>query len=224
VATTDIRIPPADPWLIELTYHHQQRWWFTSNDEPETWEISADVADPDHTHPAAHVGDLEIVLLDLDHTRNPFDVLDGDDATLGRIAEILFDPATGQLDPVLDAQLEPLGSRLLILKTARLIPAWRGFGLGVLLAGTAIKKLSGGVRFAVCDPAPLPDLDADEHEVEEDPVEQAVVSATLSEVWGQLGFEDYRDSGVHVLDLNLVTLDNCLQEQQKRAERFRVLD
>jgi hypothetical protein len=67
----------------------------------------------------------------------------------------------------------------------RLTSAWRGFGLGVLLAGTAIKKLSGSVRFAVCDPAPPPDpdADADEHEVEEDPVEQAVVFATLSEVW-----------------------------------------
>jgi hypothetical protein len=152
------------------------------------------------------------------------EVLDGEDATLGRIAEVLFDPATGRLDPVLDAQLEPLGSRLLILKTAQLTPAWRGLGLGVLLAGTAIKKLSGGVRFAVCDPAPLPDTNADFDEVAEDPVEQAVVTAVLSEVWGQLGFEDYRDSGVHVLDLNLVTLDNCLQEQQKRAERSRVLD
>lgn len=214
--------PPADPWLIELTYSHQQRWWATSNDEPEVWAVSADVADPDHTHRSAHVGDIEIVLLDLDRTHNPFDVLDGEDAMLGRIAEVLFDPATGRLDPVLNAQLEPLGSRLLILKTARLTPAWRGFGLGVLLAGTAIKKLSGSVRFAVCDPAPLPDVD--EHEVEEDPVEQAVVFATLSEVWGQLGFEGFGDSGVHVLDLNLVTLDNCLQEQQKRAERFRVLD
>jgi len=121
-------------------------------------------------------------------------MLDGENTLLGRIAEVLFDPATGRLDPVLDAQLEPLGSRLLILKTARLTSAWRGFGLGVLLAGTAIKKLSGSVRFAVCDPAPPPDPDADEHEVEEDPVEQAVVFATLSEVWGQLGFEDFSDA------------------------------
>jgi hypothetical protein len=177
VATTANR-PPADPWLIGLTYSHQQRWWFTGDDEPEGWAVSADLADPDHTHKASHVGDLEIVLVYLECTRNPFDVLDVEDALLGRIAEILFDPATGQLDPLLDAQLEPLGSRLLILKTAQLTPEWRGFGLGVLLAGTAIKKLSGGVRFAVCDPAPRPDPDADEHEVAEDPVEQAVVFAT----------------------------------------------
>lgn len=216
--------PPADPWLIELTYSHQQRWWATSNDEPEVWEISADVADPDHTHRSAHVGDIEIVLLDLDRTHNPFDVLDGEDTMLGRIAETLFDPATGRLDPVLDAQLEPLGSRLLILKTARLTRAWRGFGLGVLLAGTAIKKLSGSVRFAVCDPAPPPDVDADEHEVQEDRVEQAMVFATLSEVWGQLGFEDFGGSGVHVLDLSLTTLDDCLEVLRKRAERYRVLD
>lgn len=40
---------------------------------------------------------------------------------------------------------------------------------------------------------------------------------------GQLGFEEFGDSGVHALDLSLVTLDNCLREQQKRAETYRVL-
>jgi hypothetical protein len=45
------------------------------------------------------------------------------------------------------------------LEIVRLTPVWRGFGLGVLRAGTAIKKLAGGVRVVVCDPAPLPDAD-----------------------------------------------------------------
>jgi hypothetical protein len=122
---------------------------------------------------------------------------------------VLFDPANSRLDPVLDSQLEPLGSHLLILKLARLTPAWRGFGLGVPLPGTAIKKPAGGVRMVVCDPAPLPDADIHE-ELEGNPDEQAAVAATLSEVWGQLGFDDFRD-GVHVLDLNLTTLDDCLE-------------
>jgi hypothetical protein len=163
------RRPPADPWLIELTYQHEQRWWFTSNDGPESWTVSADVAadttgvgDSASTDPAGHVGDLELVRIDLDRTRDPFGLLDGEDADLGRIAEVLFDPATSRLDPILDSPLEPLGSHLLILKLVRLTPAWRRFGLGVLLAGTAIKKLAGGVRVVVCDPAPLPDADSKE--------------------------------------------------------------
>jgi hypothetical protein len=146
VATT-ANHPPADPWLIGLTYSHQQRWWFTGDDEPEGWAVSADLADPDHTHQASHVGDLEIVLVDLECIRNPFDVLDVEDALLGRIAEILFDPATGQLDPLLDAQLEPLGSPCSSSRRPT-HPGMAGLWLGVLLAGTAIKKLSGGVRFA----------------------------------------------------------------------------
>jgi hypothetical protein len=97
-----------------------------------------------------------------------------------------------------------------------------GVRAGVLLAGTAIKKLAGGVRVVVCDPAPLPDADIQE-ELEGNPDEQAAVTATLSEVWGQLGFEDFRD-GVHVLDLNLTTLDDCLEALRRRAERYRRFD
>src|SRR6266568_6103099 len=111
---------PADPWRIDLTYQHRQRWWFTGDDEPEAWEVSADVFDDSGIHQLSHVGDIEIVRVDLDQTRDVFAVLDGEDAILGRLAELILDPATGRLDPTLDAQLEPLGSRLLILKTMRL--------------------------------------------------------------------------------------------------------
>lgn len=217
------RTPPTDAWRIDLTYRHRQRWWFTGDDEPEAWEVSADVFDDSGTHRLSHVGGIEVVRVDLDQTRSPFGVLDGEDAELGRIAEVIFDPASGQLDPTLDAQLEPLGSRLLILKSVRLTPAWQGFGLGVLLAGIAIKTLSGGVRAAVCDPMPLPDPQDADIDVDADPVEREVAVAVLSEVWTQLGFEHFRD-GVHVLDLNLVTLDERLEWLRKRAEQYRTFE
>ena len=137
------RTPPTDAGRIDLAYQHRQRWWFDADTEPEAWRVSADVFDDSGTHRSSHVGDIEVVRVDLDQTRSPFGVLDGEDAELGRIAEVILDPATGRLDPTLDAQLEPLGCRLLILKSARLTPAWRGFGLGVLLAGIAIKKPDG---------------------------------------------------------------------------------
>ena len=108
-----------------------------------------------------------------------------------------------------------LGDRILILNSVRLIPEWRGFGLGILLAGTAIKKLSGGVRAAVCYPAPTGEP-ADGQPDSPAALEQAIEA--LSRAWAQLGFEHFRD-GVHVLDLSLVTLDESLGRLHKRAEQ-----
>jgi hypothetical protein len=213
------RVPPADPWRIRLTYRHDQRWWFGAEQEPETWVISADISDDSGTRLKSHVGDLSIVAVDIYDAHDPFGLLDGEDADLGLIAEAIFDPATGGLNTELDQRLEPLGSRVLILSSARLTPAWRGFGLGALLAGTAIRKLSGGARAAVCYPAPLddatPDQDADDPQ---DPATRRAAVATLSEVWGRLGFEHFRD-GVYVLDLNLLTLNDGLHRLAKNAER-----
>jgi len=214
VINTSDRRPPADPWSIDLTYRHDQRWWFDANDEPEIWEISADVHDDSGTHVESHVADMRIVLIDVLDTRDPFGVLDGEDADLGLIAEAIFDPASGRLDPELDAQLEPLGNRILILSTVRLTPEWRGFGLGTLLAGTAIKKMSAGARAAVCYPAPLDDAGDLEHRI---------ARAKLSEVWARLGFAHFRD-GVHVLDLNLATLNENLAQLHKQAEPHRAFD
>ncbi len=50
-----------------------------------------------------------------------------------------------------------------------------------------------------------------------------MASACLSEVWSQLGFEHFRD-GLHVLDLNLVTLDARLERLRKRAEQYRTFE
>ena len=209
------RTPPDDPWNITLTYRHEQLWSSGANEEPESWHVSADVFDDSGTRVKSHVGDMIIVVVDVYQTRDPFGLLDGEDADLGVIAGTVFDARTGQLDPDLDDLLEPLGDRILILNSVRLIPEWRGFGLGVLLAGTAIKKLSGGVRAAVCYPAPTgepADGEPDSHA----PREQAIEA--LTRAWAQLGFDHFRD-GVHVLDLSLVTLDESLGRLHKRAEQ-----
>ncbi len=215
------RAVPADPWSIQLTYRHRQPWWFDANSEPERWQVSADVHDDGDTEVVSHVADIDIVLVDIGPTADPFGVLDGEDADLGLVAEALFDPATSRPVPEFDELVEPAGERLLVLDSVRLAPQWRGFGLGVLLAGTAIRKLSGGVRAAACYPAPLGEAgDADREEEPEEAAERAVAMATLSEVWGQLGFEHFR-RGVHVLDLNRVTLDESLERLRKQAERWR---
>lgn len=212
------RTPPDDPWNITLTYQHDQLWWSGANEEPESWHVSADVFDDSGTHVESHVGDMIIVVVDIYQTRDPFGLLDGDDADLGAIAGTVFDARTGQLDPDLDDLLEPLGDRILILNSVRLTPGWRGFGLGVLLAGTAIKKLSGGVRAAVCHPAPIGEPGDGEPD---SPAAREQAIEALSRVWAQLGFEHFKD-GVHVLDLSLVTLDESLRRLHKRAKQHHV--
>lgn len=160
---------------------------------------------------------MNIVAVDVYDTRDPFGLLDGEDADLGLIAEAVF--STGRLDPELDGMLEAIGSRILILGSVRLAPGWRGFGLGVLLAGTALRKLSGGARAAVCYPAPIDE--SGEEEVSESTRERAMKK--LGEVWGQLGFEHFRD-GVHVLDLGLVILEESLRQLREKAARYRIDD
>lgn len=209
--------PPDDPWSITLTYRHDHRWWSGTNEEPESWHVSADVFDDSGMHVKSHVGDMTIVVIDVYQTHDPFGLLDGEDADLGAIAGTIIDARTGELDPDLDDLLEPMGDRILILSSVRLTPGWRGFGLGVLLAGTAIKKLSGGVRAAVCYPAPIDELNDEEPD---SPAAREQAIAALGKVWARLGFEHFRD-GVHVLDLSLVTLDESLGRLHRHAEQHR---
>jgi hypothetical protein len=97
----DERTPPEDPSGITLTYEHRHYWWFSADDAPETWHVSADLGDG-----GAHVGDLDITLVDTYETRDPVALLDGQDAELGHGAAAIFDAGGGRLDPDLDEQLE----------------------------------------------------------------------------------------------------------------------
>jgi len=217
VNTDQRRIPPTDPYSIELSYAHRHHWASTSDDGPEIWHISADVHPDGAEEPISHVADIEIVLINPYDTRDAFGVLDGYDGDLGLIAETVLDPATGRLNPDLAARLEPFGSHLMILNQVQLSPEWRGFGLGVVLAGLAIKRLSRGCQAAVCYPWPLNGPDNDQ--TDEDPIQRQVAVATLSDVWSQLGFEHFRD-GVHVLDLALVTLNEAIERLRERVIRY----
>jgi hypothetical protein len=157
MSNQDDRPPPGDPASITLTYQHRHYWWFSADDAPETWHVSADIDDG-----GPHVGDMDITLVDTYETRDPFALLDGQDAELGHVAGTLFDAGDGRLDSDLDEQLEPIGSRILILHSVSLVPQWRGFGLGALLAGTAIRKLVGAESaVTLCDLGILADQAAE---------------------------------------------------------------
>ena len=218
--------PPADPWRITLTYHHEHLWYSDADASPETWNVSADIWDDSGTYAESHVGDISIVVIDPYETGDPVGLLDGESGDLGLVAETIFIPGRRGLDPDLEEQLEPNGSQILILDSVRLAPPWRGFGLGPLLAGAVIKKLSGGVQAAACYPAPLNDeADSGEYtQVTGEAETEALAAhergiAALAGVWGKLGFEHFR-SGVYVLDLNLTTLDDRLAELREHLGRY----
>jgi hypothetical protein len=218
VSTAQERVPPADPWEITLSYAHERPWWYTADDALMMWHVSADIGEDSGPGAGSHAGDMNITLIG-EETSDPVSLLDGWDAELGHIAPVIFDMEDGGLDPALDDQLEVFGTQILILHNVVLTPQWRGFGLGALLAGSAIKRLSGGARAAVCYPAPLNEpAEAASAGHDDDGWDQAV--AALQRTWARLGFEHYRD-GVCVLDLGLVTLDQRLSQLTSAAERYR---
>jgi len=183
-----------------------------------TFHVSADIAEDSLPGDSSHVGDLDITLVGPE-TGDPVTLLDGYDAKLSHIAPVVFSlEEPGELDPGLDDQLEVSGSQILILRNVKLVAPWRGFGLGALLAGTAIKRLSAGARAAVCYPAPIsePDSAAQDSQDDDDAWDRAV--AALQRTWGRLGFEHFRD-GVFVLDLGLVTLDERLAQLSRAIGR-----
>jgi hypothetical protein len=218
VSALNGRTPPADPRHIVLRYAHEHPWWYGPDDGLVTFHVSADIGEDDDPAADSHVGDLDITLVGAE-TRDPFTLLDGWDAELGRIASVIFSlEEPGELDPELDDQLEVADSQILILHNVHLTAPWRGFGLGALLAGSAVRRLSGGARAAVCFPAPIngPDL-ASPGGGGDAAWDQAV--AALQRTWALLGFEHFRD-GIFVLDLALITLDERLAQLARAAERY----
>lgn len=213
--------PPADPTGIELHYSHRHRWDTSTEDMPELWHVSADIPnteDDDGQPVTVHVGDIEIARVN-PYRGDAFDRLDGHSIDLARIGEVALDTGSGGLHPDLEDRLDGHGTDLLILDRARLVPAWRGYGIGVLLAGVAIQRLSGGCQAALCIPGSLIDDDG-EAPRDEDPSHTQEAQARLAEVWAQLGFEHFRN-GVYVLDLAYTTLGEAIKQLGERINRYR---
>lgn len=204
------RCPPADLRDIYLTYTHQHPWWYSADDGLLMWHVSADIDDDSDQAPASHVGDMNITLVGYE-INDPIALLDGWDVELGHIASVIFDlNEDSELDSALESQVEGMGSQILILHNVKFTSLWRGFGLGPLLAGAAIKRLSGGARAAVCYPAPINEpAQAAQADPDDTAWDRAVIA--LQRTWARLGFEHFRH-GVYVLDLGMTTLDQKLEQ------------
>jgi len=129
---------------------------------------------------------------------------------VSRIGEVVLDVAAGQWDPAFEAALaHPVGD-LLIMDRVILEPAWRGFGLGPILAGSAIRRLSQNCVAVACEPG-----SADGRELTDEKHREA--AAKLGRVWARIGFESFAD-GVHILDCHLQRTEDILAERQEEFD------
>lgn len=207
------RVLPADIFGIRLAYTFQTAWDATPSEGPAFWHVSADIHDLDTETVTEHIGSFVFYRIEPVETQDLFGVMDGWDADLGHIAEMVIDPGTGEIDDALRDHMAGFESDLLVLCSAELEESWRGFGLGVVLASQAIKQLGHGCLAVVLQPASvLPETEQDE-EARERAVEK------ISKAWGKIGFERFGDE-LMVLDLATTALSECHASQSALVKRL----
>jgi GNAT superfamily N-acetyltransferase len=130
-------------------------------------------------------------------TPNPRRAYEVDPGLLDRIPRVIF-TEDGGLVPELVAMRPTL---LLLLESVHVADEWRGKGVGMELAVTALRRLAVPGTVAVCYPAPIHDhgpdepcsYQSDDPEIRR-PDEEAVTK--LQQAWQRHGFKEI-DEGVH---------------------------
>lgn len=135
-------------------------------------------------------------------TPNPRRAYEVDPGLLDRIPRVIF-AEDGGLVPAL-AEMKP--TLLLLLESVHVADEWRGKGVGMSLAVTALRRLAVPGAVAVCYPAPIHpqhaegevcSYESDDPEVRR-PDEEAVTA--LRKAWARHGFAPLAD-GVYALPL-----------------------
>ncbi len=215
---------PVDPSLISLVYHHEhpvQAYEFENT--LEVWEVSARIdADVLAEELAAYsdmdqealdavqdvtVGRMSFVRVRMFGPDHPWEAMDSYTGDVSRIGEVVLDVADGRWEPAFETALaHPVGD-LLVMDRVILEPPWRGLGLGAVLAGAAIRRLSQDCVAVACEPG-----SADGRELTD--AQHREAAAKLSRVWERIGFEPFQ-AGVHILDCHLQRPQDLLAERQE---------
>ncbi|PXY16611.1 hypothetical protein BAY60_36080 (plasmid) [Prauserella muralis] len=192
---------PANPLSIELSLSHRRLWWHIEpqDEDPEPWEISADVWEPNPC-PAnlRHVADLSLVATDVAHRRSLLDTV-----PLGEPIRAFLDEAvdadTRRLHPELDNCLSPGPERFLIVRRVEVTEQWQGHGLAAALLAGSLRMMSKVARCGVAGPTT-----ADFADEAIDEVTAALSSARATGLLERIGFWRWRSA--HVIDLRSPTL------------------
>lgn len=187
---------PANPMSIQLTIAHERLWWQVAptDDQPERWEISANVWGMEESDDEArHVGDVSLALADLTMERNFVDASVLGEWALEFISDLVADPDRGTLHPDLERQFSPGPPHLVVVRHVSVSEPWRGFGLGAALTASALIVFSRYARLAACRVSPDYFADAG------DPVSAELASVRIGAAMELMGFRLWR--GVYVIDL-----------------------
>jgi hypothetical protein len=97
---------------------------------------------------------------------------------------------------------------VLVLDRLWIEPAYRGNGLGPIVAACAILRLGRGCRLGACYPAPF--------ETSQAPEDRDRAIEALGRIWAKVGFTPWND-GVWMLDLHTTVLRDALEGLVPRA-------
>lgn len=220
---------PVDPSLIQLSYHHEHPIpSYEFEDTLEVWRVNVRIdADVLAVDMAAYedvdqetldaveditVGRMSFVRVRMFGPDHPFHAMDSYTGDVCRIGETLLDVASGQWDTAFEEALAHTVGDLLVMDRVILEPAWRGFGLGPVLAGAAIRRLSSDCVAVACEPGSADgrDLTGAQHRE---------AAAKLAGTWSRIGFEPFAD-GVHILDCHLQRPHDLLVERQREFKEL----
>src|SRR5664280_2421542 len=81
------------------------------------------------------------IIVDLLKCPDPWEALDSSNDNIAHIGETVFDVNSGQLTERLDARLDRVGDRVLVLDRVELQPQWQRHNLAALLAGESLDQL-----------------------------------------------------------------------------------
>ncbi|MCX4530045.1 hypothetical protein OHA79_44185 [Streptomyces sp. NBC_00841] len=220
----DLSLLPADPSLVSLAYHHEHPIQpFEFEETLEVWTVTARIdagilaedtaayndMDQDALDAVqdVSVGRMSFVRVRMYGPDDPFEAMDSYTGDVAHIGGTVLNVGTREWDTTFEETLaHPVGD-LLIMDRVVLEPAWRGLGLGPVLAGAAIRRLSQDCVAVACEPG-----SADGRELTKEQRSQA--AAKLAGVWARIGFEPFAD-GVHILDCHLQRPHDLLAERQQ---------
>lgn len=207
---------PADIAGIRLEFGFRIGWDETPSDGPAFWHVSADVHDFEMDEVTHHVGSFSFYRIEPTETRNLFGVMDGYDSDLGHIAEMVLDLEMGDIRDDLRDRMAGFEPDLLVLCRAQLEDGWRGFGLGAVLAGRAIKQLGHGCLSVALQPASiLPETRGDD-------ATRNRAAKKIAKAWKKIGFTQVDDE-LMMLDLATTALDKSLARQTALVRQFPVI-
>ncbi|MFD4592867.1 hypothetical protein [Streptomyces rubiginosohelvolus] len=195
------RLPPGNPAELYLRISYTDSLSGTPHaDTLERWDVAVLHAQDDFA-----VGSMVFYRVHLDRGVHAAHAMEDESEDLAEIASVILDAETGYFTDEVSEALEYVGSAMLVMDRVTLDEAWRGFGLGAVLAIEAIHRLMPGCRAIVCSPGIA---DIREHRLRER-AEWDRVTRKIARGWESIGFRRHRD---HVFLLSPTSL--VLEEQR----------